>query len=155
MIAIAVSRRAAVILTEEEKYYLTDIARSSSDAAASKRAKILIAFGEGKTYEWIIKFIDVSTSVTTAVKKQWNNSKLSGCEKVDAVCFAKAGRRRNKKVMVEKINNILKFNNQISPEISQNARSLQIVEMAEKEGMQISQSTVIRFLRDYRRELNL
>lgn len=155
MIAFAASRRAAIILSEEEKHYLIDVVHSSNDAAASKRAKVLIAFAEGKTYEWIVKNINVSRTLITAVKKRWEYSELSGREKVNEVCFVKTGRKRDKKVMKEKFNDILKFNKQISPEVSQNARSLQIVEMAQEEGMQISQSTVIRFLRDYRKELNL
>lgn len=155
MTLAAASRDAAIVLKNEEESRLEDIVRLSDDDAAVKRAKILIGTARGKKVEAVAKECNVAKSVVAEVKRQWKSSSLLGNEKVDAICFSKAGRRRNKKVMTEKFNSILKFNKQISPKVSQNARSLQIVEMAQKEGMQISQSTVIRFLRDYRKELNL
>lgn len=155
MIVAAANRSAAVVLTEEEKFCLKDIICLSKDMAAVKRAKILIAVGEGKTIETVANECSAAKSVVAEVKRQWRRSNLSGNEKVNKICFAKAGRRRNEKAMAERVSYILKFNKRISPEVSQNARSLKIVEMAQEEGMQVSQSTVIRFLRDYREELNL
>lgn len=155
MVVVAAVSNAAIFITEKEEYFLKNIVHLSKDTAAVKRAKILIEVKKGKTIEVTANDCGAAKSLVTEVKKQWKSSNLSGEEKVNAVCFSKAGRRRNEKAMVEKFKNILQFNKRISPEVSQNARSLQIVKMAQERGIQISQSTVIRFLRDYREELNL
>ncbi|NJN07470.1 MAG: hypothetical protein HC815_05575 [Richelia sp. RM1_1_1] len=148
MVAIAAKGRAAIVLTREEELLLTNIVHLSDDEAAAKRAMVLILAWQGKTYNDITRCTEISEVVISRIKKQWANNDLSGSEKVNAVCFSKSGRRKNKEAMAQKASNILQFNKRISPELSQNARSLAIVEMAKQEGIKLSQSTVIRFLRE-------
>lgn len=143
----AESKRGAITVNEKEKLHILNIIQSSGDRAAIKRAKVLLASAEEKTLEETANIAGLSKAIVTEVKRQWRANSFIDIDKVNAVCFSKGGKRRNKEEVEKKANNILQFNKRISPEVSQNARSMAIVEMAKQEGMNLSQSTVIRFLR--------
>ncbi len=152
MVAIAARRKAAIVLASEEELHLTNIARLSDNDAAVKRAKILLNSASGKVTSVIASCSGASKSLVSIVTKQWENSELTGYEKVIAICFSKSGGRKKGKAMEEKASNVLEFNRRLSPRVSIHARSQAIEEMAKKEGMSISVRTVTRFLEQHEKQ---
>lgn len=145
MVAIAAKSKAAIVLSEEEKLHLTNIARLDDNKWAKDRAKILLCLGEMGVTD-AARTCDTALTQAARMKKRWLESELTGSVRVNSICHTGNGRKKNDTTLRNRIDNIIQFNKALNQNISRNARSAAIVEMAREEGIKISVRTVTRFL---------
>ena len=151
MAAIAARNKAAIVLSSEEKLHLTNIARLHTSQSVRDRATILLCLSEMR-YVDAVKNCKKSQAQVSRIKKEWFESKLTGSDRINEICSRNSGRKKNDATLQSRMSNVLQFNRRLNPEIPRHARSQAIVEMARKEGMEFSISTVTRFLKKYEQE---